>query len=121
MWNPVLSLHPTLAWAFSFTNTLRTLGFVGMNICLVLYERWHAVCLDSRVKDMREAKLPDTGFSRRVWYQPQYLFERLCFPISGTLYGAVPTLHAVFSHFWTDRLVYRVSKKPTFSEELGVL
>jgi hypothetical protein len=121
LWNPVSSLHPTLAWVFSFTNTLRTLGFIGMNICLALYERWHALCLDSRVKDMREANLPDTGFSRRVWYQPQYLFERVCFPISGTLYGAVPTIHAVFSHFWTDRLVYRVSKKPTFNEELGVL
>ncbi|OQD79816.1 hypothetical protein PENANT_c043G00217 [Penicillium antarcticum] len=119
LWNPVSSLHPTLAWAFSFTNTLRTLGFVGMNVCLALYERWHAVCLDSRMKDMREANLPDTGFSRRVWYHPQCLLERVCFPISGTLYGAVPTIHAVFSHFWTDRLVYRVSKKPTFSEELG--
>ncbi|KAJ5775083.1 uncharacterized protein N7511_000094 [Penicillium nucicola] len=119
LWTPVASLHPTLAWAFSFTNTLRTSGFLGMNVCLSLYERWHAVCLDSRMKDMREANLPDTGFSRRVWYHPQCLCERVCFPLSGTMFGAVPTIHAVFSHFWTDRLVYRVSKKPTFSVELG--
>jgi hypothetical protein len=118
---PSASLHPTLAWAFGFTNTLRTLSFIGMNISLILYERWHAICLNSRVQDMHEANISDTGFSHRVWYRPQQLLERLCFPISGTLYGAVPTIHAVFSHFWTDRLVYCVSKKPTFVlEELGL-
>ncbi|KAJ5349413.1 hypothetical protein N7541_007140 [Penicillium brevicompactum] len=122
LWTPATALHPTLAWAFSFTNTLRTLGFIGMNISLILYERWHALCLGTRMKDMHEANIPDTGFSQRVWCRPQQLLERLCFPISGTIYGAVPTIHAVFSHFWTDRLVYRVGKKPKFVlEELGAL
>ncbi|CAG8919450.1 unnamed protein product [Penicillium salamii] len=122
LWTPAGLLHPTLAWAFGFTNTLRTLAFIGLNISVVLYERWHAICLNSRMKDMHEANIPDTGFSHRLWSRPQQLFERLCLPVSGTIYGAVPTIHAVFSHFWTDRLVYRVSKKPKFVlEELGVL
>lgn len=114
---PASDLHPTLAWAFSVTNTLRTLAFLGMNVCLSLYERWHRICVNSRMQDMRAANLPDTGCSQRVWYRPQYLLDRICFPIAGTIFGAVPTLHAVFAHFWTDRLVYRVSKKPTFSLE----
>ncbi|CAL5871470.1 uncharacterized protein PFLUO_LOCUS5721 [Penicillium psychrofluorescens] len=116
------SLHPMVAWAFSVTNILRTMGFLWMNLCLVLYERWHALCLEARMQDMREARLADTGCSQRVWYKPTYLLERICFPVAGTLFGAVPMLHAVVSHFWTDRLVYRVSKKPTFSSLVdGVL
>ena len=61
------------------------------------------------------ASLLITGCSPRIWYKPQYLLDRVCFPVAGTIFGAVPTLHAVFAHFWTDRLVYRVSKKPTFN------
>ncbi|KAJ5669857.1 hypothetical protein N7462_010927 [Penicillium macrosclerotiorum] len=115
LWVPASNMHPTLAWAFSVTNVLRTMAFIGMNVCLSLYERWHTLCLNSRMQDMREANLSDTGFSRRIWNKPQYLLDRICFPIAGTIFGAVPTLHAVFAHFWTDRLVYRVSKKPSFS------
>jgi hypothetical protein len=73
------------------------------------------------MQDMREANLPDTGCSQRIWYQPKYLLDRVCFPVAGTLFGAVPTLHAVFAHFWTDRLVYRVSKKPTFTQDAASL
>lgn len=114
---PTSHLHPTLARAFFINDVLRTSAFFGMNFCIALYDRWHAICLNSRMKDMCEANVPDTGFSPRVWYKPQHLLERICFPIAGTLYGAIPALHAVFSHFYTDRLVYRVSKKPTFSLE----
>lgn len=63
---------------------------------------------------MLAANVRDTGFAERTWYQWPFLLERVCFPIAGTVFGAVPTLHAVFAHFWTDRLVYRVSKKPDF-------
>jgi hypothetical protein len=116
-WTPPTQLHPTLAWTFSVTDIVRGMSFVGMNICLALYERWHALCLNARMRDMQEANLPDTGCSPRTWWKPQYLLDRIAFPISGTLYGAVPTIHAVFAHFFTDRLVYRVSKKPTFKLE----
>ncbi|KAJ5641932.1 hypothetical protein N7490_005932 [Penicillium lividum] len=114
---PASQLHPTLARAFFLNDVLRTSAFIGMNFCIALYDGWHAICVNSRMQDMYEAKVPDTGFSRRVWYKPQHLLERICFPIAGTLYGAIPALQAVFSHFFTDRLVYRVSKKPTFSLE----
>ncbi|KAJ5215529.1 uncharacterized protein N7498_001936 [Penicillium cinerascens] len=112
-----MELHPSLNWVFSITNLLRTLSFMGMNICLVLYDRWHSICLDARMQDMRDAQIPGTGYSQRIWFHPQYILERLCFPVAGTLFGAIPTLHAVFSHFWTDRLLYRVSKKPIFNDE----
>lgn len=120
-WTPASQLHPSLAWAFSFTDLLRALSFIGMNICLSLYERWHTLCLNTRMQDMREANLPDTGCSQRIWYKPKYLLDRICFPVAGTVFGAVPTLHAVFAHFWTDRLVYRVSKKPTFTKDAAGL
>ncbi|KAJ5398211.1 hypothetical protein N7509_006324 [Penicillium cosmopolitanum] len=114
---PATQIHPTLAWAFTVTEILRALSFIGMNGCLFLYEWWHKLHLDSRMEDMNEANIGDTGCARRLWYRPQFLIDRICFPIAGTVFGAVPTLHAVLSHFWTDRLVYRVSKKPTFSLE----
>ncbi|KAJ5664939.1 uncharacterized protein N7477_007387 [Penicillium maclennaniae] len=113
---PASQLHPTLAWAFSVTDIVRGMSFVGMNICLALYERWHTLCLNARMRDMQEANLPDTGCSQRIWWKPQYLLDRIAFPVAGTLFGAVPTIHAVFAHFFTDRLVYRVSKKPTFTD-----
>lgn len=115
LWNPAVRQDPVLSWAFSFTDTLRTCGFLGMNVCLGLYERWHALSLNARMQDMHEANIYDTGCSRRNWSNPKYLAERIIFPVAGTLFGAVPTLHAVFSHFYTDRLVYRVSKKPSFA------
>lgn len=70
---------------------------------------------------MSAAKLTGTGFSPRTWWHPKYLLERLFFPIAGTVYGPIPAMHAVFSHFWTDRLVYRVSKKPAFVSESGMV
>lgn len=115
--NPSGHMHPTLAFAFNFTNTLRTCSFVGMNLAISLYDRWHQICVDRRMQDMHAAQIPGTGCSRRKWYMPQCLLERVIFPISGTLYGAIPTLQAAFSHFWTDRLEYRVSKKPSFEAE----
>ena len=118
---PVAELHPIMKTALWLTSLLRASSFVGMNICLALYERWHDVCLNARMRDMSAAKLTGTGFSPRTWWHPKYLLERLFFPIAGTVYGPIPAMHAVFSHFWTDRLVYRVSKKPAFVSESGMV
>ncbi|KKK13941.1 hypothetical protein ARAM_005608 [Aspergillus rambellii] len=112
---PREALHPDMAWAFWFTGLLRAGSFVWMNLCLVLYERWYAVCLQTRKTDMLAAQVADTGFSVRRWWHLPMLLERLVFPVAGMVFGAVPTVHAVFSHFWTDRLEYRVSKKPKFA------
>ncbi|KAF7591868.1 hypothetical protein BBP40_000910 [Aspergillus hancockii] len=112
---PSVLLHPTMAWTFRVTDILRTLSYLGMNICLALYERWHALCLHTRKEDMIDANLTDTGFSHRVWWHWPFLLERICFPVAGMVFGAVPTFQALFSHLWTQRLEYRVSKKPTFA------
>jgi hypothetical protein len=112
---PATMIHPALAWTFSFTGMLRGLSFVWMNLCITLYDRWHAVCVNSRARDMARAGLADTGFSFRTWWYTRHLLERICFPIAGTIFGAIPAVHAEISHFWTERLVYQVSKKPTFT------
>lgn len=112
---PSSSLHPALRSTFQVTAILRTISFLGMNLCLALYERWHALCLETRQADMHAANVNDTGFAVRAWWKGKFLLERICFPVAGTVFGAVPTLHAVFAHFWTDRLVYRVSRKPDFA------
>ncbi|KAL4894814.1 hypothetical protein BDV59DRAFT_175025 [Aspergillus ambiguus] len=106
-----------MAWAFGITAVLRTASFFGMNVCLLLYDRWHALCLRTRQDDMVAAGLGDCGFSTRCWWHGSILLERVCFPIAGTIFGPIPTFQAVFSHLWTDRLEYRVSKKPVFGGE----
>jgi hypothetical protein len=102
-------------WAFWITGVLRGFSFVGVNACITLYDRWYAICVGARARDMAKAGLNDTGFSFRKWHHLQQLAERICFPIAGTVFGSIPAIHAEMSHFWTDRLVYRVSKKPTFA------
>lgn len=118
-------LHPYITFTFQFTGFLRFASFVWMNICISLYNRWYAVCLQTRRNDtiqLHGGDVNNAGFSdRRPWYRWTFLFERIVFPIAGTVFGAVPTIHAVFMHFWTDRLVYRVSKKPAFAMGAGIV
>jgi hypothetical protein len=54
----------------------------------------------------------DNLFSYRRWWHWRCLAERVAFPVAGTIYGAIPAMQAEISHFWTERLVYRVSGKP---------
>lgn len=117
---PESQIHPTLTWAFFITGVFRGLSFAGMNICIALYDRWYHLCISSRANDMAKAGLNATGFSFRKWYNLPQLAERVCFPIAGTLFGSIPAIHAELSHFFTDRLVYRVSKKPTFASVASV-
>lgn len=117
-------LHPYITFTFQLTGFLRFASFVWMNICISLYNRWYAVCLQTRRNDTAQLRGGDVnaGFSdRRPWYRLTFLCERIIFPIAGTVFGAVPTIHAVFMHFWTDRLVYRVSKKPAFAMGAGIV
>lgn len=113
---PAAAIHPSLAWAFWFTGVLRTVSFLWMNLCLSLYDRWHTLSVTARARDMAKAGISDTGFAfRNAWWHRQQLTERICFPIAGTIFGSIPAMHAEISHFWTDRLVYRVSQKPIFA------
>ncbi|KAI0029813.1 glycosyl transferase family group 2-domain-containing protein [Vararia minispora EC-137] len=109
---PPDAIHPYLAWVFWFTGLLRTLSFIGMNVALYFYDRYHATAVSTRAQDMARAALTD-GFS----YRPlkfQFLADRILFPVAGAIFGTVPAIQAEISHFWTDRLVYRVSAKPLF-------
>ncbi|KAH1906659.1 hypothetical protein KXV57_005284 [Aspergillus fumigatus] len=110
---PPASLHPTMAWTFDLTNLLRASSFIGMNMCIFLYEPWHALCVRTRKTDMQQANVADAGFSERIWWSPAQLVERICFPIAGTVFGGIPTVHAVFSHFWTDRLDLAIEENHT--------
>lgn len=111
---PSESMHPDLEWAFQFTGVLRICSFVMMNISMAVYGRWHSFCVNTRLTDMMDARVPNAGFSFRNEWDPGTLLERIIFPLAGTLFGPVPAVQAVFSHFWTDRLVYQVSQKPSF-------
>lgn len=112
---PESLIHPALLWTFWFTGLLRGLSFAWMNLSIFLYDRWHSICVSARMNDMVRAGISDTGFSYRSWWHPRHLLERICFPIAGTVFGSVPAVHAEICHFWTDRLVYRVSEKPMFA------
>jgi hypothetical protein len=110
---PQETIHPYLSWAFWLTGLLRTLSFLSMNVALAFYDRFHGVAVASRVADMERAALPD-GFSHRPLLSPRFLADRVLFPVAGAVFGTIPALQAEISHFWTDRLVYRVSAKPLF-------
>lgn len=111
---PPNQIHPDLDWAFQFTARLRACSFVMMNICMVVYEYWHYLCVNTRSTDMMDAGVVDAGFSFRNSWDRGCLLDRIIFPVAGTIYGPVPAVQAVMSHFWTDKLVYQVSQKPSF-------
>lgn len=107
-------MHPDLDWAFQFTGLLRICSFVMMNICMVVYDYWHYLCVNTRSMDMMDAGIVDVGFSFRNSWERGFLLDRILFPVAGTVFGPVPAFQAVFSHFVTDKLVYQVSQKPSF-------
>ncbi|KAL4923436.1 glycosyltransferase family 2 protein [Aspergillus undulatus] len=111
------SLNPWMIFTFQVTGLVRFLSFVAMNVNISLYNRWYKVCLQTRRNDAAQIPhgLDAGGFSdRSAWYSLPFLLERIAFPIAGTVFGAIPTVHAVFMHFATEKLAYRVSKKPAF-------
>jgi hypothetical protein len=111
LFTPASATHPQLLMMFSVTNILRNASFIAMQLTFCLYEPFHRLCVEQRGKDMTRAGIPHTLSIRHPWHL-RFLFERICFPITGVLYGALPALYAQFSHFFTDRLVYQVSVKP---------
>jgi hypothetical protein len=108
------SLHPTMSWVIQLTDMLCLLTFVLMGICLALYQRWHTLCLNVRERDMIRAQVADTGFSPRRWWHFWSLLENICIPIAAFVFAWIPLIQAVFTHFWTESLVFRVSRKPVF-------
>lgn len=110
---PATQIHPTLLWAFDFTSTLRFLGIICMMTFFRLYESYHHTCVSAREAEMRRAGLYEQmqgGFTHRHWRWN--ILDYVIFPFAGTFFGSIPAIVAEMSHFYTDRLTYRVSKKP---------
>ncbi|KAF1985248.1 hypothetical protein K402DRAFT_455224 [Aulographum hederae CBS 113979] len=109
---PAANIHPALTYAFWLSARMRDASFVTMNVAFTFYHWYHEACVEARRRDM--AHIENVGdFSRRTW-APAFFADRILFPVAGILFGSLPMMQAVISHFWTTRLVYRVSKKPSF-------
>ncbi|KAJ5432105.1 uncharacterized protein N7458_011261 [Penicillium daleae] len=107
-------IHPDLLLALNWAGILRASSFIMMNICIIVYDHWHYFCVNTRSLDMMDAGIVDAGFSFRYRFSLSSLVDRIIFPVAGTVFGPIPAVQAVISHFWTDRLEYQVSQKPTF-------
>jgi hypothetical protein len=104
-----------LRHAFWIMEVARQVSFIGIQMSLVIYERYHSVCVTARAKDMGKG---DTSkdFTFRKPLQFKFLAERITLPIAGLLYGTLPAIYVQLAHFWTDSLVYQVSAKPILKD-----
>lgn len=113
---PNFLIPPVLHWALDFSGWCRLLGFCLMMVYFYLYAQYHHLCLGLRQEEMRRAGLLEDmtehdAFSTKV-FQVAGIFEACLFPIGGFIFGAIPAMHAVMSHLFTERLTYVVSLKP---------
>ena len=107
-----------VAWVFVLCSTLRTLGFLEIALYLFLYEDFHALCVEAREKEMREAGLVGAmSFSRRKW--KRNWVDYFVAPVVAPLFGSVPAVQAQVLHFWRTELRYEVSRKVVRSERSG--
>ncbi|KAH8675707.1 glycosyl transferase family group 2-domain-containing protein [Xylariales sp. PMI_506] len=101
-----------VSWIFHVCNVLRTLGFMEVALYLFLYEKFHRLNATNREKEMNDAGLAKgMCFSHRD-VKKNYV-DYFMVPLVAPLYGAIPGAHALICHFWTQDLVYTVSKKVT--------
>jgi hypothetical protein len=101
-----------VAWTFTISNILRTVGFMAIGCYLFLYESYHRLGVKGREREMRMAGL-DNGMSFSHRSVKKNIFDYTLIPLVAPLYGTIPAMQAVVAHFWTVDLVYTVSKKAT--------
>lgn len=105
-----------LTATMEFTSYLRGAGFACMTMYFVVfYESYHQACIQAREREMKRAGLYEEmaqDFSHRQRWTLTVLLDYVLFPVAGTIFGSVPLLQAIISHFWTEKLVYLVSAKP---------
>jgi hypothetical protein len=98
------------------TSYLRGASFACMTVYFVIfYEAYHQACVQARETEMKRAGLYEElahDFSHRRRWTLTVLLDYVLFPVAGTIFGSVPLLQAIISHFWTEKLVYLVSAKP---------
>lgn len=109
---PRSSIHPALLYTFWITTIMRNLSFLFFQAVFIVYDDFHRICVHARAQDMRRANVSDTIYSFRKHFNLSCVVERISIPIVAALYGAIPAFHAQICHFWTDKLVYTVSRKP---------
>lgn len=113
-----LNTSPYLGMVLKITEYAQTANFALMAICLLTaYADFYDVCAQARQWEMRKAGLHDFTFqsSPRERWSLGSILDILSLPITSMVFGTLPLLQAVLSHFWGDTLLYRVSGKPTKS------
>ncbi|KAK4187720.1 glycosyl transferase family group 2-domain-containing protein [Podospora australis] len=103
------------------TEYVRNANLLLMAICLnTAYARFYHVSVQTRRWEMQKAGLHDfateSSPGRNKSWSLGAILDILALPAASMLFGTLPLLHAVLSQLWSDRLVYRVSGKPTKSK-----
>lgn len=112
----VRTSHPdaaSVAWTFVVAGYLRVIGFLMVGAYMALYEHFHRLCVTQRKAEMRTAGpvlYAQSIFSTRTWRTNWT--DYILIPVVAPLFGSIPASQAQFCHFWTEDLVYTVSKKP---------
>ncbi|KAI1845255.1 hypothetical protein JX265_005409 [Neoarthrinium moseri] len=101
-----------LTLIFTVCNVLRTAGFMEIALYMFLYEGFHKLMATQREKEMNDAGLAKgMCFSHREL--KKNFIDYVMVPLVAPLYGAIPGAQAQLFQFWTQDLVYTVSKKVT--------
>jgi hypothetical protein len=102
-----------IAWTFYITGYLRIVGFLMVAAYMAMYEQFHEMCVAQRKAEMKSAGAllyDQSSFSMRHWRKNWT--DYILIPVVAPVFGSIPASQAQFCHFWTDDLVYTVSKKP---------
>jgi hypothetical protein len=116
---PPFLIPPALKMALDISGWCRLIGFCTMIFFFYLYERYHRLCVGLRQEEMRRAGMLEDmkqgdGFTHNT-FQFAGILEAVLFPLGGFAFGAIPAMHAVVCHMFTDKLTYVVSLKPQFA------
>ncbi|KAF9894775.1 hypothetical protein FE257_004396 [Aspergillus nanangensis] len=115
------AVSPALASTFWLMDRLLLASFVLSVVSTLLWRPWYRLCLEVRRGDMRRAGISNVGFAALSKWTKDRILIILCKPVSAVLYTLIPHFQAVVSHLWTERLDYRVSKKPSHKQGGGEL
>ncbi|KAH8683206.1 glycosyl transferase family group 2-domain-containing protein [Tricladium varicosporioides] len=111
---PAHLTHPLLLQTLNLTAYMRIGSFLGFATFFYLYEAYHRVCVSAREEEMIKVGLAgkmEGAFSHRT---RKNAADICLFPVVGILFGSLPTTVALVCHLWTLKLVYKVSKKPSW-------
>jgi hypothetical protein len=113
---PAFLIPTILRLALRCAAVCRLISFCTMLAALYAYEEYHHICVGLRKEEMRKAglleKMEENDSVCPNVFSWAGILEAALFPLGGILFGAIPALHAVFSHIFTQNLQYVVSAKP---------